>query len=143
MKSLEQAIVDLQEIVDTKIKEYNIPEQKGDVVRLSHVIIRPSKHHHYVILDTQTNKSLAITFSKAAGIAIAKRHLKKQKYNDVLIFDRIIEKNYNDTKFYYHNIMTTDNEPRRIALESRLQIAYDKIDAAKQRLDDIILCDIR
>lgn len=143
MKSLEQALEDLKDIIDTKTQDYNIPQQKGNIVRLASVIIRPSKRHGYVILDTKTNKSIATTFSKTAGIAVAKRYIKNQKYHDVLLFDKTIEKNYNDTTFYCHSINATDNDPKRIALESRLQIAYEKIDAARQRLDDIILCDLR
>lgn len=143
MKSLEQALIDLQEIIDLKMKDYNIPEQKGNVVRLSHMIVRPSKAHGYIILDTKTNKSVAITFSKVAGIAVAKRHLNTKQFKDILQFDKIIEKNYNDSKFYYHNIKITADESRRITLESRLQIACEKIDVAKQRIDDTILCDMR
>ncbi len=143
MKSLEQALDDLKDIIETKIQDYNIPEQRGNIIRVSSMLIRSSKLYGYVVLDTNTNKTAAVTFSKVAAIAIAKRILKKQQYHDILTFDRIIEKNYNDSKFYCHNISTTNDDSKRIALESRLQIAYEKIDNAKQRLDDIILCDIR
>lgn len=143
MKSLEQALSDLKEIIETKAIDYDLPELKGNTIRVSYILIRPSKLHGYIVLDTHTNKSVTVTFSKSASIAVAKRVIKNLPFNDVLIFDKILEKNYNDSRFYCHNISTTNDTTRKRALESRLQIAYDKIDHAKQCLDNIILNDIR
>jgi hypothetical protein len=43
MKSIDHALLELEKLIDIKIKDYSIPETKGDTVRINHILIRPSK----------------------------------------------------------------------------------------------------
>lgn len=143
MKNLEQAITELESIIEVKIKDYLIPETKGNSIRIDKVVIRPSKNHGFVLVDTKNNKTITTTFSKVGALAVAKAYAKSKPWKTLLHYDKVIEKNYNDSTFYKNIIDNTDSEPRRQAMESLLEITTDKIDNAKRVLDGFILSDIR
>ncbi len=143
MKNLEQAVSELEQLIEIKIKDYLIPEQKGNTIRIDSIIIRPSKSNGYVIVDTKNNKTVTTTFSKVGAVAVAKAYAKSKPWRNLMHYDRVIEKNYNDSQVYNHIIETTENENRRMAMESLLEISTDKIDNAKRVLDGFILSDIR
>lgn len=143
MKNLEQAVSELETLIEFKIKDYLIPEQKGNTIRIDNIVIRPSKTNGYVLIDTKNNKTITTTFSKVGAVAVAKAYAKAKPWRTLIHYDRVIEKNYNDSQFYNHIIENTHNEPRRVAMESLLEISTDKIDSAKRVLDGFILSDIR
>lgn len=143
MKNLEQALTELESIIEVKIKDYLIPETKGNSIRIDKVVIRPSKNHGFVLVDTKNNKTITTTFSKVGALAVAKAYAKSKPWKTLLHYDKVIEKNYNDSAFYKNIIDNTDNENRRQAMESLLEITTDKIDNAKRVLDGFILSDIR
>jgi phage-related tail protein len=143
MKNLEQAITELESIIEVKIKDYLIPETKGNSIKIDKVVIRPSKNHGFVLVDTKNNKTITTTFSKVGALAVAKAYAKSKPWKTLLHYDKVIEKNYNDSTFYKNIIDNTDSEPRRQAMESLLEITTDKIDNAKRVLDGFILSDIR
>lgn len=139
MKNLNDTIDDLQNIFNKKIPDLAIPYVNGNIIRIKHMLIRPSKIHGYVIIDTDQNKTVATTFSKIAAIATVKAYIKGISYKKFIIFDGIIEKNYNDGQFYRYNINKTNNIHKKYALKSRFEISQQKIDVAKRALDDFIL----
>lgn len=143
MKNLEQAVSELEHLVEFKIKDYLIPEQKGNTIRIDSIIIRPSKTNGYVLVDTKNNKTITTTFSKVGAVAVAKAYAKSKPWRTLIHYDRVIEKNYNDSQFYNNVIENTDSDVRRMAMESLLEISTDKIDSAKRVLDGFILSDIR
>jgi phage-related tail protein len=143
MKNLEQAITELESIIEVKIKDYLIPETKGNSIKIDKVVIRPSKNHGFVLVDTKNNKTITTTFSKVGALAVAKAYAKSKPWKTLLHYDKVIEKNYNDSTFYKNIIDNTDSKPRRQAMESLLEITTDKIDNAKRVLDGFILSDIR
>ncbi len=143
MKNLEQAVSELENLIEFKIKDYLIPEHKGNTIRIDSILIRPSKTHGYILVDTKNNKTVTTTFSKIGAVAVAKAYAKSKPWRGLMHYDRVIEKNYNDSQFYNHIIETTENHPRRVAMEPLLEISTDKIDNAKRVLDGFILSDIR
>lgn len=142
MKRLDEAIEELEDIVESKITEYPIPYKKGNSVRIGHVIIRKSKSHGYIVFDSKTNKSVTNTFSIVGALAVAKAVINKAPIRSIIQYDNIIEKNYNDSCFYYHIMQGNSNEVRKTAIASRLQISKNKIDRAKEVLDNFIMNDI-
>lgn len=143
MKTLEQALEELKDLIDVKMKEYKLPYTDGRVIRIDKFLIRPSKQFGYIIVNTENNKSLATVFSKIAAIAVAKALLQKKPLKNIMHYDSIIEKNFNDTQFYCNIIESTDDDLKKDVMSSRLEISQEKIDNAKRNLDRFILEDIR
>lgn len=143
MKTLEQALEELKDLVDIKIKEYKLPYRDGRVTRIDKFLIRPSKKLGYIIIDTETNKSVSTMFSKVAAVAAAKALLENKSLKNVIHYDNIIEKNFNDSKFYFNIIETTNDSTKKDIMNLRLEISQEKIDSAKHHLDRFILEDIR
>lgn len=142
MKRLEDAIQELEDIVDNKLTDYPIPYKKGNSVRLGHVVVRRSKTHGFIVFDTKSNKSITTTFSIVGALAIAKASINNTSIRMFKQYDDIIEKNYNDSQFYYHIIRGTASETRKNAVASRLEISKSKIDRAKEVLDEFIMKDM-
>ena len=138
MKNLKQALQDLQQIVDVKIKDYDIPVQIGNTIRIKHLIIRPCKKG-YVIIDTNNNKSIVTTYTKIAAMAIAKSYIKKKPLNSIINFDNQIEKNLNDIVFYDNIIASTRDSEKLINLKIRKELAKEKVYIAKFNLNEQIV----
>lgn len=143
MTNLNQAVRDLENIVSKNIVKYRFPEIKGNTIRIGEILIRPSKNHGYVLINTAQNKTVEVTYSKSGAIAVALAHSKKKNYRTILYYDSIIEKNTNDSEFYVNSISNTDEEFRKQALINRFEDAGYKIIWAKDALDEYILKDIR
>jgi hypothetical protein len=139
MKDLNEAIQELENIVESKISEYPIPHKKGNSIRIGHVVVRKSKSKGYIVFNSNTNKPVATTFSIIGALAVAKATIKKSPIGTLIQYDSIIEKNYNDSQFYYHIIQGRSNELRKKAVESRLEISKNKIDRAKEVLDNFVM----
>ena len=88
MKQINQALTELGSIIENNIKNYMIPHQEGKTIRISNVVIRPSKRYGYIVVDITLNKTVATTFSKIAAIAVAKSYLKSNNFQSVLNIDR-------------------------------------------------------
>ena len=143
MKSLNQIVNELEEIVSKNIYKHKFPEIKGNMIKIGHLLIRNSKQYGYVIVNTKTNKTVETSYSKRAAIAIALSYLKNKNYKEVLYFDSIIEKNSNDSLFYFYNIKNSDQDFKKQSLLNRFEESKNKIEWARQALDDYILGDIR
>lgn len=138
MKNLKDALHDLQDLVNYKIKEYDIPIQVGKSVRIKNLLIRPSKTG-YVLIDMPTNKSLLKTYTKIGAIAAAKLYLQNKPLNIAINYDYQIEKNLNDIVFYSNCLnKTTDNEKMN-NLKIRKDLANEKIYIAKYNLNEQIV----
>jgi hypothetical protein len=143
MKQINQALTELGSIIENNIKNYMIPHQEGKTIRISNVVIRPSKRYGYIVVDITLNKTVATTFSKIAAIAVAKSYLKSNNFQSVLNIDNILEKNYNDCKFYNHVIKSNNNNANKDSILIRMEVSKQKIESATKSLDDIILGDMR
>lgn len=143
MKTLKEAIKDLEYIVDSGITEFNLPVIKGGAVRIGKVIVRQSKSLGHLVVDTETNKTIATAYTKRGAIAIAKAYLKKLPYQSLQYQDRIIEKHTNDSVFYSASMQGSIDDFKKHILASRLEISTQKIEIAKQHLDRFIFDNIR
>ena len=141
MKTLDAALKDLQKIVDNT--DFNLPVVNGKAIRIGKVIIRQSKNLGYLIVDTETNKTVETAFSKRGAVAIANAYLKNLSYRSLAMQDKIIEKNVNDIVFYNNGIQKAQTISKKYLLEDRLEIAAQNIEVAKDRLDRFIFTHIR
>lgn len=143
MKNLNQVVKELEKIVSKNIDRYRFPEIKGNCIRISHMLIRNSKKHGYIIIDVKNNKTIETAYSKSGAIAITLAFLKNKNYKNLIYYDSIIEKNTNDSQFYSYVIDQTKEQSRREALLNRFEESENKIYWARNALDDCILEDIR
>ena len=126
-------IKQLQELVDA-VDITAFPYQKGNSIRIAHMVIRRSKHG-YLIYDCKENKRVAETYTKTAAVAWAKCFLKNKKHFDqIKSLDDTIAKHHSDSLFYKNTIENTDSEVKRETAEFRLDIAIAKTQEAKANL---------
>jgi hypothetical protein len=142
MKDLNLAVQELEDIVQSNLDNLALPYKKGNSIRVGYIIIRKSKNFGYIVFDSKNNKCITNTFSIAAALAVAKAATKKTPIYNILKYDSIIEKNYNDSQFYSHIINGGASETRKNAIASRLEIATTRMDAAKTALDKFIMKDL-
>ena len=67
----QQLINELETIINKGFEDYPFPYVKGNSIRIGKMVIRTSRHG-YLVYDTECNKQVVHTFSKASAIAIAK-----------------------------------------------------------------------
>jgi hypothetical protein len=142
MKNIDQAVFDLEDIVSENIKKYVIPIVIGNSIKIGNYIVRKSKKNGYVVIDTTNNKSITTTYSRIAAIATIMANIKNKKNYNINYLDSVIEKNSNDTQFYTHVIETSQSDARKKAMQTRYEIAEEKIMWATASLENLILSDI-
>jgi hypothetical protein len=143
MKNLNQAVRDLEKIVSKNVDKFKFPELKGNSIRIGHLLIRNSKHNGYVVVDTKINKTVETAYSKRGAIAIALANIKNKNYKEILYYDSVIEKNANDSHFYFYVIQNSNELSKKQAILNRFEESKNKIDWARRALDNYILADIR
>ena len=114
----------LEEIISAGLKEVAIPYQKGNSIRIKHMIVR--KHSNgYRVFDCRCNKHIETVFCKTAAVAIAKGLAEDKNYriDPVLSLDHQVSKHYNDALY---------------AKRSKYDIAVDKAWSCLDQLEKFI-----
>ena len=132
---------DLEQIVNASIDPAMFPYKKGNSIRVGKYAVRTTRHGHK-IFDCESNCMIAETFSKTAALALAKsssqEHSNARSMDVILNVDRCIQKWYNDCIFYKHIMSTSKDEIKLDITETRLEIARDKTNSARESLDKYI-----
>ena len=82
---------------------------------------------------------IAETFSKSAAVALVRSKSKGYESEEsILSIDKDIQKWYNDCIFYKHIMSTSKDEIKLDITETRLDIARDKTNSARESLDKYI-----
>lgn len=139
MKTLDQAVNELEQLVETKLPSYDIPFMQGRTIRIGKALVRRSKKHGYIVFDIENNTPVTTTFSKHGAVAVAKAYNKQQPLDKFIEVDKTVEKHYNDALFYSYNLNKTTSEIRRFVLQDRLDISEDRLQHAYSVLEDFIL----
>lgn len=142
MKNFESVVGDLQKIIERTLQQHNLPYRNGNTIRIQNIIIRTSKKHGYVVIDTTTNKPITNTFSRTGAVAVAKAVLKNESYTQIKNYDTVMEKHSNDVHFYSHILSGNSDKDRKEAIKIRLDLSKHRIKYAKELLDDYVLKDI-
>ena len=136
----EQLLNDLEEIVNRGLEDSAIPHQKGNSIRIKHVIIRKSSKG-YLIYDSKENRQHCRTFFKTTAVAIAKNLAQGLDITDKAIeFDDTMLKHYNDAIFYKHAIRNTTDDAKKEIRETRLDVAIQESQRVRSLLDRYIFC---
>lgn len=139
MKTINQAVEELEQIVDVELPRYNIPYKQGKSIRIGKTIVRKSKRNGYIVIDTDENATVTNAFSRHGAIAIAKAYNEGKDTTAYQQIDQRVEKHFNDSVFYNHNIEHTQDEFRKIILEDRLEFSQEAIHSAIESLEKFIL----
>jgi hypothetical protein len=136
----EKLIHDLEEIVNRGLEDSAIPHQRGNSIRIKHIIIRKSPKG-YLIYDAKENKQVVRTYFKTTAVAIAKNLAQGIDITETAMeFDELMLKHYNDAVFYKHSIRKTTDEFKRDIREARLDIAIQESQRVRSLLDRYIFC---
>ena len=136
----EKLIHDLEEIVNRGLEDSAIPHQRGNSIRIKHIIIRKSPKG-YLIYDAKENKQVVRTYFKTTAVAIAKNLAQGINITETAMeFDELMLKHYNDAVFYKHSIRKTTDEFKRDIREARLDIAIQESQRVRSLLDRYIFC---
>lgn len=131
-------ITQLEELVNS-VDVSAFPYQKGNSIRIAHIIIRKSRFG-YSIFDCKINKRIAETYCKTAAVAYAKCLIDNRKYfNDIIRLDNKLAKHHVDSLFYKNTIEKTEDTIKREAVMHRLDIALQEIRELKARLFNYIM----
>lgn len=128
----------LAELIDQSIQKYCLPIQKGNSIRIKHIVVRKNKHN-YLVIDLRYNKQIATFFSKTGAIACAV-HCVEGGSNVAYIVaqDRKLQEKYQDCVSYKHIINNSDSEEYKQTATIRYQIAWEDLNNIKQTLLDIV-----
>jgi len=74
MKTINQAVEELENLVQNELPRYNIPYKQGRTIRIGKTIIRRSQRNGYMVIDTDENATVTTAFSKHGAVAIAKAY---------------------------------------------------------------------
>jgi hypothetical protein len=136
----EKLLNDLEEIVNRGLEDSAIPHQKGNSIRIKHVIIRKSSKG-YLIYDAKENKQVVRTYFKTTAVAIAKNLAQgKDITEQAMEFDGTMLKHYNDAIFYKHAIRNTTDDAKKEIRETRLDVAIQESRRVRSLLDRYIFC---
>ena len=136
----ENFLNDLEEIVNRGLEDSAIPHQRGNSIRIKHVIIRKSPKG-YLIYDAKENKQVVRTYFKTTAVAIAKNLAEGINITETAMeFDGLMLKHYNDAIFYRNSIRNTSDVNKREIREVRLDVAIQESQRVRSLLDRYIFC---
>ena len=132
MKSNDELVKEVDEVISQGLAQYPLPYQKGNSIRLKNIIIRNHKNG-YRLFDCHCNKHVITLFSKTAALAYAKLFVTNKK-NDLIEIKRLddkLNKHYMDA-LYAKRTISNSKDPVRV---ENAEIMYD---IATERVYSII-----
>lgn len=139
MKPSNNLVNELEVLINKGLKDAYFPYQKGNSIRIGHMIVRENKKGFYLVYDAKTNSQVAKTFCKSSAVAIAKKLAQGiDVTNKVLDIDKVIQKNYNDAVFFKYTMRVTKDDFKKDIVSVRYEIAKDKTRHARGQLDRFI-----
>ena len=136
----ENLLHDLEEIVNKGLEDSAIPYQRGNSIRIKHIVVRKSPKG-YLIYDAKENKQVVRTYFKTTAVAIAKNLAQGVDITETAMeFDDTMLKHYNDAIFYKNSIRNTSDASKREIRETRLDVAIQESQRVRSLLDRYIFC---
>jgi len=134
----ENALEQLESLLDDPYYMGKIPYKKGNSIRVGHYIIRKNKTG-YLVYDCVDNRKVDHFWSKSAALAYVKLDLDGKKlHTEIKKLDKTLEKNQIDAMFYRNTIKKASEEIRKSSARVRLDIAEENAYNAKYRLIGLI-----
>ena len=134
----ETLLNDLEEIVNKGLEDSAIPHARGNSIRIKHIVVRKSPKG-YLIYDAKENCQITRTVFKTTAVAIAKNLAQGRDFTKQLIeYDRVMSKHYNDAIFYKNSIKKCKDSVAREIREIRLDISIEESRRLRNQLDKFI-----
>jgi len=122
----ENLLHDLEEIVNKGLEDSAMPYQRGNSIRIKHIVVRKSPKG-YLIYDAKENRQIVRTYFKTTAVAIAKNLAQGVDITETAMeFDDTMLKHYNDAIFYKNSIRNTTDASKREIRETRLDVAIQE-----------------
>lgn len=135
MKHTNKTVKELEKIIADGLSDLPIPYQKGNSIRIGHIVVRENKHG-YLVFDIKNKKRIAVTQFKTSAVAIAKTFPKNPSAkNKITKIDNDLTKHYNDARFYKHTMNQTNDTIKRDAAHSRYDLSIIYTEMFKKKLD--------
>ena len=139
MKPSNNLAIELEALINKNLDGVYFPYQKGNSIRIGHLVVRENKKGFYMVYDVTKNTQVTKTFCKSSAVAIAKKLAQGHDViNKVLDIDKVIQKNYNDAVFFKHTMKVTKDSFKREVIATRYDIAKSKTEHARCQLDYFI-----
>jgi len=136
----ENLLHDLEEIVNKGLEDSAMPYQRGNSIRIKHIVVRKSPKG-YLIYDAKENRQIVRTYFKTTAVAIAKNLAQGVDITETAMeFDDTMLKHYNDAIFYKNSIRNTTDASKREIRETRLDVAIQESRRVRSLLDRYIFC---
>ena len=136
----ENLLHDLEEIVNKGLEDSAMPYQRGNSIRIKHIVVRKSPKG-YLIYDAKENRQIVRTYFKTTAVAIAKNLAQGVDITETAMeFDDTMLKHYNDAIFYKNSIRNTTDASKREIRETRLDVAIQESQRVRSLLDRYIFC---
>ena len=128
----------LAELIDKSIQKYCLPIQKGNSIRIKHIVIRKNKHNHLVI-DMRYNKQIGTFFSKTGAVACAVYKTKNDSdVRHIVDMDRKLQEKYLECVNYKAVLQSSEDKQYKETIKIRYEIAWEDLNTIKQTLLDIV-----
>lgn len=129
---------ELNEIVEKGLSKADLPYKKGNSIRVGSYVIR-QKRNQYLVFNCKENCLVTKTYCLAGALAIVRKLNKGQNYiENILFYDKQLNKYSNDLMFYKHTISNTTSENRKEIAEIRYEDTYQLAEQVKHSLDKFI-----
>jgi len=136
----ENLLHDLEEIVNKGLEDSAMPYQRGNSIRIKHIVVRKSPKG-YLIYDAKENRQIVRTYFKTTAVAIAKNLAQGVDITETAMeFDDTMLKHYNDAIFYKNSIRNTTDASKIEIRETRLDVAIQESRRVRSLLDRYIFC---
>ena len=136
----ENLLHDLEEIVNKGLEDSAMPYQRGNSIRIKHIVVRKSPKG-YLIYDAKENRQIVRTYFKTTAVAIAKNLAQGVDITETAMeFDDTMLKHYNDAVFYKNSIRKCKDDFVREIRETRLDISIQESRRVRSQLDRFIFC---
>ena len=139
MKPSNNLATELESLINKGLDGIYFPYQKGNSIRIGHIVIRENKKGFFLIYNATENVQVATTFCKSSAVAIAKKLAQGDDViKTVLDIDKVIQKNFNDAVFFKHTMKVTKDSVKREVTATRYDIAKTRTEHARGQLDRFI-----
>jgi len=139
-KISDKIITELQSIISSSKQVKQIPVKIDNKIRIADYLIEPYDGGYWII-DVKKDRCVKETWTKVAALAWVYSSINNRKEFMLTIkeLDKEAEKNDMDSRFYKYTIEQTKDIVFKEATQYRLEIATAQSNAAKLRLQSIIL----
>ena len=127
----------LAELIDKSIQKYCLPIQKGNSIRIKHIVIRKNKHN-YPVIDLRYNKQIAHCSVKLSAVACSDPTKSNSDIKHIIDMDRKLQEKYLECLNFKSVMQTSDNKAYIDTITTRYEIAWEDLNNIKQTLLDIV-----